>query len=122
MDFSKILNFIGKVAKNQVEEYIGDNFDINNSSNSSSYDIPLRYSDFPLYQGKMIDEPRETSTSNYSRLTIIYKGSLDKSYFNTLTSAGYQKASDVRFDKDNTYVIVESFGRNTKVAFHIKEN
>ncbi len=84
--------------------------------------VPIKYSDFPNYNGKIKNTPKETVTDKYSRLTIFYKGSPKKEYYNLLNMMGYVKGSDVRFDKDNTYVIVEKIGFNTKIAYHIKEN
>lgn len=85
-------------------------------------DVPTKYSDFPNYNGKIKNAPKETVTDKYSRLTILYKGSPKKEYYDLLNMMGYVQGSDVRFDKDNTYVIVEKIGFNTKIAYHIKEN
>lgn len=84
--------------------------------------VPLKYSDFPQYNGKIKTEPKETVTDKYSRLTLLYKGNPKKEYYDLLNMMGYVQGSDVRFDKDNTYVIVEKIGFNTKIAYHIKEN
>lgn len=91
-------------------------------SNTPTIDVPLKYSDFPIYNGKVRRAPKETITDKYSRITIFYKGSPNKEYYNLLNMMGYVQGSDVRFDKDNTYVIVEKMGFNTKIAYHIKEN
>lgn len=115
MDFSKIIDFASNIIKRKTEEYLtGEN-------NSSNVDIPLKYSNFPTYPGNIKKEPQETVTDKYCRLTIFYKGSPKKEYFDLLNMMGYLQGSDVRFDKDNTYVIVEKIGFNTKIAYHIKE-
>ena len=85
-------------------------------------DLPLKYSDFPKYNGRIKTEPKETITDKYSRITIFYKGRPNKEYYNLLNTLGYVQGSDVRFDKDNTYIIVEKIGFNTKIAYHIKES
>ena len=116
MDFSKIIDFASNILKKKAEEYLtGDN-------SSSNIDIPIKYSDFPIYPGDVKRQPQEITTPKYSRLTIFYKGSPKKEYFDLLNMMGYQQGSDVRFDKDNTYVIVEKMGFNTKIAYHIKES
>ena len=118
MDFSKILKFIGNILTNQTKEY----FD--NTNEESTYEnninIPLKYSDFPLYNGKIFSKPVETSTDNYDRLTMFFKGTPSFEFISLLKSSGYEQNSDVRFDKDNTYVIVERYGNRTKIAYHIK--
>ena len=91
-------------------------------TDSADLNIPIKYSDFPNYNGKLKNAPKETVTDKYSRLTIFYKGSPKKEYYNLLNMMGYIQGSNVRFDKDNTYVIVERIAFNTKIAFHIKEN
>lgn len=126
MDFSKIFNFLGKVAKNAAKDYVGDfvegHVNINENSNTNiNYDIPSEYSDFPVYPGKLTSKPTTTNTSSYSRLTLFYKGKPVSEYYDTLSAAGYTQYSSVRYDKDNTYVIVERFGNSTKIAYHIKK-
>ena len=116
MDFSKIIDFASNILKKKAEEYL------TGEKSSANVDIPLKYSDFPVYQGDVKKQPQETTTPKYSRLTIFYKGNPKKEYYNLLNMMGYVQGSDVRFDKDNTYVIVEKFWNMTKIAYHIKEN
>ena len=116
MDFSKLIDFATNILKKKAEEYI------TGETATNTVDIPLKYSDFPAYSGKIKIAPKETLTNKYSRLTIFYKGTPSKEYFDLLNMMGYVQSSDVRFDKDNTYVIVEKIGFNTKIAYHIKEN
>ena len=98
------------------------NSDFNLTDGNATLNIPTKYSDFPNYGGKIKTAPKETVTDKYSRLTIFYKGSPKQEYYDLLNMMGYVQGSDVRFDKDNTYVIVEKIGFNTKIAYHIKEN
>ena len=106
-----LFNFFNRIFAK--DEYI---------TNDVTFDIPLKYSGFPKYNGKIKIKPKETVTDKYSRITIFYKGSPKKEFYNLLDMMGYIQGSDVRFDKDNTYVIVEKIGFNTKIAYHIKEN
>ena len=126
MDFSKLFNFLGKVAKDAAKDYVGDFVEghVNiggNSNTSTNYDIPSEYSNFPAYPGDICRKPIEKHTENYDRISLVFKGGLNKEFYNILTSAGYQKATDVRFEKDNTYVIVENLGNVTNVVYHIKK-
>ena len=114
MDFSKIIDIAKNILKKKAEEYIGSELSSNNSN------IPLKYSDFPVYHGEIKTQPTETKTPKYSRLTILYKGKPNKEFLEQLNMMGYIQGSDVRYDKDNTYVIVEKIGFNTKIAYHIK--
>ena len=116
MDFSKLIEFAKNILSTQTKEY----FDNSSNDLSSNYDFPIKYSDFPVYNGKITKGPIETTGPNYTRLTIFFKGAPNTEYYLKLQNSGYEKASDVRFDKDNTYVIVEKIGLKTKIAYHIK--
>lgn len=107
-----LLNFINRILGK-------DDF---STTDFTTIDIPIKYSEFPSYNGKVKIAPKETITDKYSRITILYKGSPKKEYYDLLSMMGYVQGSNVRFDKDNTYVIVEKIGFNTKIAYHIKEN
>ena len=71
------------------------------------YILPSRYMNFPVYPGVMKGKPIEKSTDKYDRLTIYYKGSINKEFIKTIKEYGYEEATDVRYDKDFTYIIVE---------------
>ncbi|MBR3888429.1 MAG: hypothetical protein IKJ32_04950 [Clostridia bacterium] len=128
MDFSKLFNVLGKAVKDAAKDYAKDYVEghvniggVSNSTPSMSYDIPSEYSNFPVYPGEMSAKPITTATSRYNRITLFYKGSPSREYYDTLTSAGYSQYSSVRYDKDNTYVIVEKHKNGTKIAYHIKK-
>lgn len=84
--------------------------------------IPEKYINFPVYNGQMSEKPKETISKNYTRLTLFYKGKPNEQYLDSLYMTGFQKASDVRYEKDNTYVIFEKIGNYTKIAYHIKND
>lgn len=107
---------IDNTVKPAVEQTVKDSLGIKDVK----YDIPNTYSDFPEYSGSMISKPYETKTNKYTRLTINYSGSFKNEYESTLLSNGFTKGSNVRYDKGNTYVIIESTGNNTKIVYHIK--
>lgn len=84
--------------------------------------IPEKYINFPVYYGKMSKRPKETISKNYTRLTLFYEGNPNEQYLDALYMAGFEKASDVRYErKDNTYVIFEKIGNYTKIAYHIRK-
>ena len=88
----------------------------------SNYTIPEKYIEFPIYNGTMSEKPRETISKNYTRLTLFYSGKPNTQYLDSLYIAGFEKASDVRYERNNTYVIFEKIGNSTKIAFHIKNS
>ena len=108
---------IENTVKPSVEEAVKDSLGIK----ETTYEIPSIYGEFPEYPSSMMSKPIETKTSKYNRLTITYKGTIKDEYISSLRDNGYQEGSKVRFDKGNTYVIVEPTGSNTKIAYHIKK-
>ena len=104
-----IISFIKKLFNNETETF-------------EEYVLPGRYMNFPVYPGIMKGKPIEKSTEKYERLTIYYKGSINKDFIKTIKEYGYEEATDVRYDKDHTYIIVEREGGKTKIAYHIKKN
>lgn len=105
--------------------YIGAVFFKNNKKSThivlKSDAIPEKYINFPVYSGVLHEHPTETLTPKYERLTLFYKGKPDEYYLDSLYMHGFQKASDVRYEKDNTYIICEKIGSLTKIAYHIKK-
>lgn len=96
-------------------------YDDSSNSAKKKYKVLEKYSEFPEYPGKIKNKPYETITDKYNRVTIMYKGSVDSTYYRTLENYGYIKGSDVRFDKNNTYVIVEPHRERTKIVYHVKK-
>lgn len=93
---------------------------LNNSTTITVDEIPETFIEFPEYPGVLLEKPQITTTSNYIRITLLYNDYINESYIEKLQMSGFKKASNVRYDKDNTYVIVEEIDDTTKIAFHIK--
>ena len=83
--------------------------------------IPEKYINFPVYNGEFLRKPEEVLTDKYDRLTLFYKGKPNEQFADSLFMLGYEQANNVRFEKDNTYVIFERIGKSTKIAYHIKK-
>ena len=83
-------------------------------------EIPEIFSEFPEYPGVLLEKPQITSASSYTRITMIYNDYINESYAEKLQIYGFKKASNVRYDKDDTYVIVEEIDDTTKIVFHLK--
>jgi len=103
----------------EVRNSVNDAFDIK-SNNIKNYTIPEKYNIFPKYEGSIIQKPTQKNTNNYSRITIRYNGSPNSQYISTLIQNGFIQASPVRYDKGNTYVIVDNLGNKTEIVYHIK--
>lgn len=87
---------------------------------STAHLIPTYYSSFPIYQQKIIDTPQEKRTDKYDRLELYYYGKPLQEYYDLLKEQGFVQETEVRFNKSpNVYVIVERYGKKTKIAYHI---
>ncbi len=126
MGFLDKLKDLGKELQNNIPEelkkaFTNINQQTSNSSNTTN-SIPTQYSDFPIFSGKMTSIT-EKNEPHYIRCTMDYKNvsaSDFSDYINTITTAGYVKASNVRYEKANTYIIVEYSGNSLHLVFHIK--
>ena len=110
-----IFNKLKKIIFGE-EEYVG--------TTNLTYTLPTKYSNFPMYPGVLREGPIETSTNKYDRLTFYFKysGKEVSEYLKTIEAAGFVEGSEVRYDKDNTYIILEYLSmRKLKVAYHIKK-
>ena len=92
--------------------------------NSREPNIPIEYKDFPRF-GKYTRKVRKKDTSKYTRCTMNFKNVSEveiSSYIDKIKMAGYVQGSKVRFDKGNTYIIVdykETYDE-LELVFHIK--
>lgn len=124
--FDRIIKNVVKDTANAVIDNVvqqGIQNHVNQSSNTVNNDVivPAMYQSFPKYPGSIYKKPVETNTNDYSRLTIVYNGTPNTEYINSLLRSNYIQGSSVRYDRDNTYVIVEDLGNTTKIAYHIKK-
>ena len=104
-----------KKGVENLEEKVGN-------AEKRNYEVPEKYSDFPAFEGT-ITSLNEKSTSNYERCTIDYSNiSVEdlNNYIDVVINNGYVKNSKVRYDKSNTYIIIEPKSNNLHVVFHIK--
>lgn len=110
-----------------IKKIFGGNSTIDNNSmyntdyTNTDSNIPIKYRDFPVYPKKICDGPIEKITDKYERITMTYNGSPNKDYYETLLNNGYTRYSDIRYDKNNTYIIIEKKGFKTEIVFHIKK-
>jgi len=85
------------------------------------FSIPEKYANFPKYNGTLAFKPIETETEKYYRVRLNYTDSLDPNFTSTLLQAGFIQGSNVRYDRGNTYVIVEKNNFGTSIVYHVKK-
>ena len=87
--------------------------------------IPEAYGSFPKFS-KECTHLDEKKTDKYQRCTMDYRGVTKQEvedYQNSIKNEGYVQNTTVRFDKDNTYIIVDysEAGQDLNLVFHIKK-
>ena len=103
----------------------GDNpVDSSSRTNNSIHNknIPELYNDFPRLEKNFI-QANEIDTNKYTRISMYYKDITDEEiqeYIYKIESSGYIRMTDVRFEKGNTYIIVDPKGW-LNIVFHIKK-
>ncbi len=99
------------------------NYSNNTSTNNNGkYTIPEEYKEFPVLEG-VIYHLDTKKTDKYKRCTIKYNNLSEDvitKYKNTIVEAGYNKATDVRYEKNNTYIIVDYNNSDLILVYHIK--
>ncbi len=96
--------------------------DMGITSSNEPKKVPDEYLEFPQFEGTIKDLSTK-KIDKYHRCTIDYKDVTTdalNAYKVKITDAGYVKGSDVRYDKDNTYIIVEYEEQNLHLVFHVK--
>ncbi len=88
-------------------------------------EIPVEYQFFPVFEKEIKQRIQERKTDKYTRCTIDYNHvSQEESdnYISIVENYGYEKATKVRYDKGNTYIIIEyhPIVKRLHIVFHIK--
>lgn len=92
------------------------------SGSASPKTVPQEYLTFPQFEGT-IAEVSTKKIDKYHRCTIDYKDVTEdavKAYVEKIEGVGFKKGSDVRYDRDNTYIILEADVPNLHLVFHVK--
>jgi hypothetical protein len=90
---------------------------------SQSREIPQEYMGFPKFR-ETVKNLSTKETPNYTRCTMDFSNvSQDEvdAYTNQLIQLGYVKNTAVRYDKENTYIIVDYAYGELNLVFHIKK-
>ena len=77
---------------------------------------------FPLCKGKKIWS-NSRNTEKYYRRNFYYKMDINvmQNYLMDIQANGFYKATHVRYEKENAYIIVEELNGQLHVAFHVKK-
>ncbi len=109
-----VQNFVDNDIKNVVPQ--------SNSSSSNGKTIPEEYSHFPVFESEL-GGVRTKKEAKYKRCTMeYYKATKEEieAYRKKIQDAGYEKMTDVRYEKDNEYIIVDENVSPMEVVFHVK--
>ena len=86
--------------------------------------IPEEYSEFPTFS-RNPDRVNISKTWKYKRCSMVFYNATEdeiKDYTYLITSRGYIQNSKVRYDKENTYIIVDpEYSNGLNIVFHIKK-
>ena len=125
----KIGKEIGKEIEKTVESAAFKNVNNNtsgetgfNSTSKNTKEIPAEYSEFPRFRD-IVTDLSTIETAKYIRCTMNFSNVTDQEiseYISKINSLGYVRGSNVRFDKGNTYIIVDNKYGDLNLVFHIK--
>jgi hypothetical protein len=122
------LSKVGKEIEGAASEFGGDinkfanTLGANNSNSTPSKSIPSEYSHFPAFNG-VIKDITTKNIDKYHRCTIDYNESTKEAiddYRKKVVEAGYAKATDVRYEKGNEYIIIDPSDNYMHLVFHVK--
>ena len=116
------INNVSKDVLNAIDPNLAKNVETNSATGK---DIPAEYGSFPVFRSKA-DEVSTKDVGNYKRCTMDFYNVPEEeiqSYVSKISTEGYVKGSDVRFDKSNTYIIVDydKYGKSLNLVYHIKK-
>ena len=81
--------------------------------------------EFPIFDGQKLYAVGEgvKKTNKYQRKDYYYKLNQEKlyNYIATIKSHGFIKNSDIKYAKQNGYIIIEQTDYNLHIAFHVNK-
>ena len=117
----RLINSAIDAAANKLDEKLQNTIENKFGGNKKEYTLPEEFSFFPKYEGTIVNGPERKSTEKYERITVFFEGLPNNEYISQIQENGFYKASDVRYEKGNTYIIVDTNRGYTKIAYHIKK-
>ena len=127
----EIENGVGKDAIQNIKDAVANagagtatnSFSHNSNTGGSGKTIPTEYSEFPVFEGKL-ENVSTKETNNYTRCSMDYYNVTDEqvhNYILKINSLGYTMGSKVRYDKGNTYIIVDNQYGDLNIVYHVKK-
>ena len=118
--FDRLINSAINSATDKISENIQNKFSSNNNE-IKDYNLPEEFSLLPKYEGNLIEGPNRKTTEKYDRITLLFKGDVSTEFFSNVISNGFVQMSKVRYEKGNTYIIIDSSYGKTEIVYHIKK-
>ena len=119
----KVTRFIKRLFYKEVEKEVSKEVEKKVDDKFKEAVIPSEYSDFPVFKGNCISIQNK-KTDKYIRLTMDFNKVTDemiKDYIEKMNFEGFEKATNVRYDYKDKYIIFEPDGRYLHLVFHIKK-
>ena len=85
--------------------------------------ITLLGVEFPMCKGRKIWSDTR-NTDKYNRKNFYYRmdANVMQNYIMEIEMQGFRRSShQVRYEKENAYIIVEEYNRQLHIAFHVKK-
>ena len=81
-------------------------------------ELPLEFSEFPVFDGFVKKGPIKKDTNTYSRITYFTNNIAG--YESKILNSGFMKMSNVKYQSvvNNSYIILEKVNSKYKIAYH----
>ncbi len=112
---------LSKVGRN-ITQMVEDNVGEFKATSEAKGTIPRDYLHFPQFEG-VIGDINEKKEAQYERCTLNYYKATDEEinkYIELVQKDGYTKMTNVRYEKNNEYIIIEKNNDSLHLVFHIK--
>ena len=127
--FDKIMKSVSDLAnteeaqnlKKNLQDFAKEATSVSDNKENSSFSIPEEYNYFPVFNGK-IGNLITKNEEKYKRCSITYYNVTNEeveNYIKTIEDAGYEKKTDVRYEKNNEYIIVD-YKYDLNIVYHVK--
>ena len=118
-----VKRFIRRLLSNEVEKEAKKETTRIVEEKMKLADIPTEYSEFPHFKGNCVYATNK-KTDKYIRFTMDFnhvKPAELSAYEEAMDFSGFKKATDVRYEYKNQYIIYEPEADTLHLVFHIKK-
>ena len=120
---NSIKRFIRRFLSNEVDKEVQKETKKVVQEKMKLADIPADYSEFPPFNGNCVYATNK-KTDKYIRFTMDFnhvEPAKLHEYEEKMEFNGFKKATDVRYEYKNQYIIYEPEGDTLHLVFHIKK-